>query len=72
MPQVDGKELIQQIKLIKPEVKILAISGYTKYVANKEEIKEINGFLQKPFESPHLLSVVRRVLDTKPRSTVHN
>jgi CheY-like chemotaxis protein len=72
MPQVDGKELIQQIKLIKPEVKILAISGYTKYVANKEEIKDINGFLQKPFESPHLLSVVRRILDTKPRSAVHS
>ena len=72
MPQIDGKQLIQQIKLIKPEVKILAISGYTKYVANKEEIKEVNGFLQKPFESPHLLSVVRRILDTKPRSAVHN
>jgi two-component system cell cycle sensor histidine kinase/response regulator CckA len=72
MPQVDGKELIQQIKLIKPEVKILAISGYTKYVANKEEIKDISGFLQKPFETPHLLSVVRRILDTKPRSTVRN
>jgi CheY-like chemotaxis protein len=72
MPQVDGKELIQQIKLTKPEVKILAISGYTKYVASKEEIKDINGFLQKPFESPHLLSVVRRILDMRPRSAVHS
>jgi CheY-like chemotaxis protein len=72
MPRVDGRELIQQIKSIKPEVKVLAISGYAKYVADKDEIKEVNGFLQKPFESPHLLSVVRRILDTKPRSAVHN
>ncbi len=72
MPRINGKELISQIKSVNPDVKILAISGYTKYVAPKDEIGEINGFLQKPFESYYLLSVVRRILDAKPHDALKN
>ena len=70
MPGIDGKELIRQIKTINPDVKVLAVSGYSRYVAEKEEIKEIDGFLQKPFESYYLLSVVRRILDTKTKKFI--
>jgi PAS domain S-box-containing protein len=69
MPTMDGKELIRQIKTIKPEIKILAISGHTKYIADKDGIREIDGFLKKPFESHHLLAVVRRILDMKIKNT---
>ena len=72
MPGLNGKELIGQIKAINPEVKVLAVSGYTKYVAPKDEIGEINGFLQKPFESYYLLSVVRRILDARPHDLIRN
>jgi PAS domain S-box-containing protein len=70
MPGIDGKELIRQIKMINPEVKVLAISGYMKYVGGKEDIKEIDGFLQKPFESYYLLSVVKRILDAKTKKFI--
>jgi CheY-like chemotaxis protein len=70
MPQMDGKELVHQIKSINPDVKVLAISGYSKYVANKEDMREIDGFLQKPFESYYLLSVVRRILDSRTRKSL--
>jgi two-component system, cell cycle sensor histidine kinase and response regulator CckA len=70
MPVLNGKELISQIKTINSDVKILAISGYTQYVAQTEEIGDINGFLQKPFESYYLLSVVRRILDAQPHDLV--
>jgi two-component system, cell cycle sensor histidine kinase and response regulator CckA len=70
MPGIDGKELIRQIKGVNPDVKILAVSGYSRYVAGNEEIKEIDGFLQKPFESYYLLSVVRRILDTKSKKFI--
>jgi PAS domain S-box-containing protein len=72
MPHMDGKELIRQIKMINPTVKVLAISGFTKFIAAKEEIKDIEGFLQKPFESYNLLSVVRRVLDGRSKSIIHS
>ncbi len=70
MPRMDGKELIREIRKISPAVKILALSGYTKYIAEMDQIKDIDGFLQKPFESYYLLSVVRRILDTKPKNAV--
>jgi PAS domain S-box-containing protein len=70
MPGIDGKELIHQIKGVNPDVKILAVSGYSRYVAGNDEIKEIDGFLQKPFESYYLLSVVRRILDTKSKKFI--
>ena len=70
MPQMDGKELIKQVKGIKPEIKILAISGHTKYIADKDGIREIDGFLKKPFETQYLLSVVRRILDAKPKDAL--
>jgi PAS domain S-box-containing protein len=70
MPKMDGKELIKQIKGIKPEIKILAMSGHTKYISDKDGIREIDGFLKKPFESQYLLSVVRRILDAKPKNAL--
>ncbi len=69
MPTMDGKELIKQIKMIRPEVKILAMSGHVKYIADKDGIREIDGFLKKPFDHPYLLSVVRRILDMKIKTT---
>jgi two-component system cell cycle sensor histidine kinase/response regulator CckA len=70
MPGIDGKELIRQIKVINPEVKVLAVSGYTKYVGEKEDIREIDGFLQKPFESYYLLAVVKRMLEAKTKKFI--
>jgi CheY-like chemotaxis protein len=70
MPDINGRELIHQIKMINPDVKVLAVSGYTRYVAEKEDIHEIDGFLQKPFEMYNLLSVVRRILDAKVRKVI--
>jgi two-component system cell cycle sensor histidine kinase/response regulator CckA len=70
MPRLNGKELINQIKMINADIRILAISGYTKYVSQSDEIGEINGFLQKPFESYYLLSMVRRILDARPNDLV--
>jgi two-component system, cell cycle sensor histidine kinase and response regulator CckA len=70
MPGIDGRELIRQIKVINPDVKVLAISGYTKYVGEKEDIKDIDGFLQKPFESYYLLSVVKRILESKTKKFI--
>ena len=70
MPECNGQELIRQIKEINRHIKILAVSGDTRYVAEKEEIKEINGFLQKPFEPNYLLQIVRHILDARSHSVI--
>jgi two-component system, cell cycle sensor histidine kinase and response regulator CckA len=67
MPLMEGNEMIRSIKQIKPEVKIIAVSGYTETAVNQEEWM-INAFIKKPFEKIEMLSTVRRLLDTGIRN----
>ncbi|MEW6215784.1 MAG: PAS domain S-box protein, partial [Nitrospirota bacterium] len=59
MPLMEGKELIRNLRAIKPDIKIIAISGYTDEVISKDKMM-IDEFLRKPFEGSLLLSIVRR------------
>jgi two-component system, cell cycle sensor histidine kinase and response regulator CckA len=63
MPLMEGDELIKSIKQIKPDVKIIAVSGYSDTVVNQREWM-IDAFIKKPFEKIEMLSTVRRLLDT--------
>jgi two-component system cell cycle sensor histidine kinase/response regulator CckA len=65
MPQLDGIELIRRIRSIKPEVRIIAISGYKKHVEDKKGVEKDEGvsFLQKPFEVRDLLIAIRHSLN---------
>ena len=65
MPLVNGRELIKHFKLIKPSVKVIAISGYDIWGTERKD-KDINAYIRKPFEGIYLLSIVRRVLDSAP------
>ena len=64
MPKIDGKEFMRQLRAINPKIRLLAISGYMKYVAEKDDIKNTAWFLQKPFEYREFLSKVRQILDS--------
>jgi PAS domain S-box-containing protein len=70
MPNVDGQDLIRRLRAVKPEVKILAVSGFVKYVSKNEDVREVAGFLQKPFETRQLLTTIRRILDPIPRPPI--
>jgi two-component system, cell cycle sensor histidine kinase and response regulator CckA len=67
MPLMEGNELIKSIKQIKPEVKIIAVSGYTDNAVNQKDWM-IDAFIKKPFEKIEMLSTVRRLLDTGIRN----
>ncbi|MEK7332343.1 MAG: ATP-binding protein, partial [Nitrospirota bacterium] len=71
MPLMDGGELAEYIRLKKPAARILAISGYNKYAADKNSLR-VNGFLQKPFGSGDLLLKVRQILDLKDMDIAMN
>jgi CheY-like chemotaxis protein len=62
MPLMEGNDLIKILKNIKPEIRILVISGYSD--AAIREDGSIDAFLKKPFERMELLTMVRRILDT--------
>jgi DNA-binding NtrC family response regulator len=64
MPKIDGKEFMRQLRVINPKTRLLAISGYLKYVAEKDDVRNTAWFLEKPFEYRDLLLKVRQILDS--------
>jgi PAS domain S-box-containing protein len=65
MPGMNGRELAQRISEIRPNVKVLYMSGYTENVVGHNGTLEAGvRLLQKPFNLRDLKSIVREVLDT--------
>jgi two-component system, chemotaxis family, CheB/CheR fusion protein len=67
MPELGGRELAQSIQAMRPETKVLFVSGHTPDVILKEGIKAGAPFLQKPFAPADLAHKVREVLDAPGR-----
>jgi len=67
MPGMNGRELAQRISEIRPNVKILYMSGYTENVIGQNGTLDAGvRLLQKPFNLRDLKSKVREVLDATP------
>ncbi|MFO7717373.1 MAG: transporter substrate-binding domain-containing protein [Desulfohalobium sp.] len=64
MPYMDGRELYQQLRAERQDLRALFISGYTdNHIASTGGMEPGTGFLQKPFTSQELGRQVRRLLD---------
>ena len=69
MPGMNGRELAQRISVIRPNVKVLYMSGYTENVIGRNGmLDEGVRLLQKPFTLRDLKSKVREVLNSSPIS----
>jgi two-component system cell cycle sensor histidine kinase/response regulator CckA len=65
MPGIDGVELAHRLGLVRPELKVLYISGYTDSIIVQRGVSAGSAaFLQKPFTPSALVEKVREVLDT--------
>jgi len=64
LPEMNGKDLTEEIMKIRPDMKSLFMSGYTADIIAPHGImdKELN-FIQKPFTAESLARKVREVLD---------
>ncbi len=64
MPEMNGKELKERLSVLKPEMKVIFMSGYTAdVVAHRGILEEGINFLQKPFTPRSLARKVREVLN---------
>jgi len=64
MPGMSGGELVQQLLQLKPSIRVLYMSGYTKYtVLDHGTLESVNSFIWKPFSPAELLEKIRAVLD---------
>ncbi len=64
MPKIDGKGLYEEIRKIRPDMKVLFMSGYTRDIIVERGIPDDEfSFITKPVKSSELLKMVRDTLD---------
>ncbi len=70
MPDVGGEDAFDEIRRIRPDVRVMLISGYSEERAAWHFIdKGLDAFLHKPFEPRVLLEKIRRIIGDNPPST---
>jgi PAS domain S-box-containing protein len=71
MPGVSGPELARALRVERPGLPVLYMSGYTDDVLDAEALDEpATGFLRKPFTHAELVDAVRGLLDGAPLAPV--
>jgi len=66
MPKMNGKELSEELKKSRPDMKVIFISGYPREVLSQQGIVDPHiHLIQKPFELDHLAEQIRKILDEK-------
>jgi len=69
LPGMNGRVLAEQLAKVRPEVKVLFVSGYTENViAHQGELDPGTHFLEKPFSHETLSGKLRAVLDESDRT----
>ncbi|MGD0793670.1 MAG: PAS domain S-box protein [Terriglobales bacterium] len=67
MPGIGGRELAKKLLLLRPDISVLYLSGYTEdAVVTPGALGPGTAFLQKPFTLQNLAKKVREVLRSKP------
>src|SRR2546430_15279519 len=66
MPEgMSGRDLADQLKRRKPDLKVIFTSGYSSEVLGRDFGRSDTVFLAKPYLPPKLAQVVRQCLDSK-------
>ena len=66
MPYMNGEEVLRELKIIYPEVRVLLSSGFNEVEAVRRFTgKGLAGFLQKPYTSATLAETVKRIIAEK-------
>ena len=70
MPGISGRELADEIRLSRPELPVIFMSGYPSDYLSKDVSTLGDVRLRKPFGQSTLLGAVRESLDAASRSAV--
>jgi CheY-like chemotaxis protein len=71
MPGMNGGEMARLVQQLRPEIRVLFMSGYTdNAVLHNGELRKGLEFLQKPFTPTGLGKKIREILDEKTKQSV--
>jgi CheY-like chemotaxis protein len=62
MPRMSGREVADRLLPLRPDLRVLFMSGYTEDPAVWEGLEERKAFLQKPFTAGDLSAALRGLL----------
>jgi DNA-binding response OmpR family regulator len=63
MPEMGGRQLVEAVRVRRPGVRVLYMSGYTDDAVIHHGVESTDAFVQKPFTPLGLARKVRAVLD---------
>lgn len=63
MPGLSGRETLQAIRQLNPQIPILVLSGYSSETLTSEFLNQIQGFVNKPYRPKDLLASIRFALN---------
>ncbi|MBB6480178.1 PAS domain S-box protein [Spirochaeta isovalerica] len=67
MPGMNGTELYEKLRMIKDDLRVIFMSGYSNEILNEYKIDEKSGsFIQKPFTAEQLLMKIGELFGTDP------
>jgi DNA-binding response OmpR family regulator len=67
MPRMSGRELVEQIRPLRPEMRVLYVSGYSEEaIARQGQLTQGIELLPKPFTPGVLTAKIREILDRDP------
>jgi CheY-like chemotaxis protein len=71
MPNLNGREVAERIREVRPETRILFMSGYSgSALQDPKSLESAYGFLAKPFTRSELLVAIRTALDAPAKGSI--
>jgi CheY-like chemotaxis protein len=69
MPVMDGEQAYRELRLIKPDVRVVLSSGFSEQDATTRFAgKGLAGFIQKPYRATALVELLQSVLESAPET----
>jgi PAS domain S-box-containing protein len=65
MPDMNGHELVERLRILVPQIRAIFMSGYpTSVIAHRNVLRQEVNYIQKPFTVTELAAKIRSVLET--------